>query len=221
MSRYNHEIHSNTSFSNLGLENLSEEENEDEGKVSTRNEYIKERDVDIVFVNDSAQNAKVDDSSFIPMNTSHEDSNTSSRNSTLSSCNWIRRSFEDLDIEAVQTETMQIRKRKDSKMQQPKHQQLERRKLTSSTSVDFHNDISSKDVPYGDTNADYDCVERSRIVVGHVIDDDSQRERVIPKDIQRYPCQCPIEEILYCDSCCYTYPDNIDYHQSQITQKVT
>ena len=154
------------------------------------------------------------------MNTSHDDSNTSSRNSTLSSCNWIRRSFEDLDIEAVQTETMQIRKRKDSKMQQLQ-QPLERRKLTSSTSVDFHNDVSSKDVPYGDTNADDDCVECSRIVVGHVIDDDSQRERVIPKDIQRYPCQCPIEEILYCDSCSYVYPDNIDYHQKEITPTVT
>ena len=153
------------------------------------------------------------------MNTSHDDSNTSSRNSTLSSCNWIRRSFEDLDIEAVQTETMQIRKRKDSKMQQPK--QLERRKLTSSTSVDFHNDVSSKDVPYDDTNADEDCVECSRIVVGHVIDDDSQRERVITRGIERYPCQCPIEEILYCDSCSYAYPDNIDYHRREITQKVT
>ena len=181
--------------------------------------YIGDVDADSVFVDDSTQNAKVDDSSLIPMNTSHDDSNTSSRNSTLSSCNWIRRSFEDLDIEAVQTETMQIRKRKDSKMQQPK--QLERRKLTSSTSVDFHNDVSSKDVPYADTNADEDCVECSRIVVGHVIDDDSQRERVIPKDIQRYPCQCPIEEILYCDSCSYAYPDNIDYHQKEITPKVT
>merc|ERR1719273_2842592 len=133
--------------------------------------YIGDVDADSVFVDDSTQNVKVDDSSLIPMNTSHDDSNTSSRNSTLSSCNWIRRSFEDLDIEAVQTETMQIRKRKDSKMQQPKHQPHERKKLTSSTSVDFHNDVSSKDVPYGDINADDDCVECSRIVVGHVIDD--------------------------------------------------
>ena len=182
--------------------------------------YIGDVDADSVFVDDSTENVKIDDPSLIPMNTSHDDSNTSSRNSTLSSCNWIRRSFEDLDIEAVQTETMQIRKRKDSKMQQLQ-QPLERRKLTSSTSVDFHNDVSSKDVPYGDTNADDDCVECSRIVVGHVIDDDSQRERVIPKDIQRYPCQCPIEEILYCDSCSYAYPDNIDYHQKEITPKVT
>merc|ERR1712038_1718187 len=47
------------------------------------------------------------------MNNNNESSN-SSRSSTITSYNWIRRSFEDLDIEVVQTEIMQKRKRKES-----------------------------------------------------------------------------------------------------------
>ena len=151
------------------------------------------------------------------MNVSNS-SNNSSRNSTITSCNWIRRSFEDLDIEVVQTEIMQKRKRKDSNLaygvptfDRKLHSSLSF--SSSSTSEDFHNGLSSKDVPYGgNKNAD-NCIECKRITLGQVIDDYEGLAR--QSETKTYPCDCPIGEIYCCDTCCSSYTTGTMFHESE------
>ena len=146
------------------------------------------------------------------------DSNNSSRNSTITSCNWIRRSFEDLDIEVVQTEIMQKRKRKDSKLAHgvPTYDRKLHSSLSfssSSTSEDFHNSVSSKDVPYGgNKNAD-NCIECRRMMLGPVIDDYEGLTRL--SEAQTYPCDCPIGEIFCCDTCCSSCTNRTIFRESE------
>ena len=132
-------------------------------------------------INDTQNQIKNADSSSLSgvasndfMNNNNESSN-SSRSSTITSYNWIRRSFEDLDIEVVQTEIMQKRKRKDSNHHQQKLNMERKHPLlsfsSSLNSEQFYNKDgrNSKAVPYGDKDAS-NCFECRRML-GQVIDD--------------------------------------------------
>ena len=141
-------------------------------------------------------------------------SNNSSRNSTLSSFNWIRRSFEDLELEVLQTEIMQTRKRKDSKSKQnPFVERRSRRHAhsfsSSTNSEDFQTDISSKVMPYCKEDAD-DCIE-CRHMFGQVIDDDPVMMK--RRDTQIYPCDCPIVDIPCCENCCSVRSSSPMHHE--------
>jgi len=213
------------------LENLSEEENEDVEKDALKtaeNERIQEGNsspsennhatADKKYANNNEAvsceyTKKVLDS--VPMSVSiSNESNNSSRNSTLSSFNWIRRSFEDLDIEVLQTEIMQKRKRKDSRIQQ--QPSVDRRKhalsLSSSTnSEDFQTYISSKVMPYCEKDAD-DCIECRRMF-GQVIDDEPGMTR--HRDTQTYPCDCPIVDISCYENCCSKCTSSTLRHENE------
>ena len=150
------------------------------------------------------------------MNNNNESSN-SSRSSTITSYNWIRRSFEDLDIEVVQTEIMQKRKRKESNH----HQQqlaMERKhpSLSFSSSLNseqFYNKDArnSKAVPYGDKDAS-NCFECRRML-GQVIDDGNGIPR--QTETSSYPCECPVTEVSCCDNCCSSGISNKDCDENE------
>ena len=151
------------------------------------------------------------------MNNNNESSN-SSRSSTITSYNWIRRSFEDLDIEVVQTEIMQKRKRKESNH----HQQqlaMERKhpSLSFSSSLNseqFYNKDArnSKAVPYGDKDAS-NCFECRRML-GQVIDDANGMSR--QTEATNDPCECPMTEILCCDNCCSSSNDGFNENEDAL-----
>ena len=128
--------------------------------------------------------------------------NNSSRNSSITSYNWIRRSFEDLDIEVVQTEMMQKRKRKDSSIHHQLNMERKQPSLSFSSSLnseDFHYKESknSKDVPYGDKDAS-NCFECRRML-GQVIDDANGISEGVETSSH---CDSPITQISCCEKCC-------------------
>merc|ERR1712038_407007 len=148
------------------------------------------------------------------MNNNNESSN-SSRSSTLTSYNWIRRSFEDLDIEVVQTEIMQKRKRKDSNHHQQQLTMERKHPLlsfsSSLNSEQFYNKDArnSKAVPYGDKDAS-NCFECRRML-GQVIDDANGIPR--QTETSSYPCECPVTEVSCCDNCCSSGTSNKDFDE--------
>ena len=124
-------------------------------------------------------------------------SNNSSRNSTISSQNWMRRSFEDLDLEVVQTETMQTRKRKRSRQHHPSFERKPPLSLSSSSiSEDFQKDSVSDDVSYV---YDDSCIECRRMF-GQAIDELQGTPKYC--SVLQYPCDCPIAQMPCCESCC-------------------
>ena len=145
------------------------------------------------------------------LNNNNESSN-SSRNSTITSYNWIRRSFEDLDIEVVQTEIMQKRKRKESNQQltlERKHPTLSFSSSLNSEDFHYKDGRNSKDVPYGDKDAS-NCFECRRML-GQVIDDANGMTR--QSEASNYPCECPMTEILCCDNCCSSSNDGFNENE--------
>ena len=150
------------------------------------------------------------------VNNNNESSN-SSRSSTITSYNWIRRSFEDLDIEVVQTEIMQKRKRKDSNHHQQKLTMERKHPLlsfsSSLNSEQFYNKDgrNSKAVPYGDKDAS-NCFECRRML-GQVIDDGNGIPR--QTEMSSYPCECPVTEVSCCDNCCSSSTSNKDFDENE------
>ena len=150
------------------------------------------------------------------MNNNNESSN-SSRSSTITSYNWIRRSFEDLDIEVVQTEIMQKRKRKDSNHHQQQLTMERKHPLlsfsSSLNSEQFYNKDgrNSKAVPYGDKDAS-NCFECRRML-GQVIDDGNGIPR--QTETSSYPCECPVTEVSCCDNCCSSGTSNKDCDENE------
>ena len=152
----------------------------------------------------------------------NNESASSSRSSTITSYNWIRRSFEDLDIEVVQTEIMQKRKRKDSNLQQQLNKERKHPSLSFSTSLNsedlhYRESKNSKAVPYGDKDAS-NCFECRRMF-GQVIDDAIGAPG--QTETSNYPCDCPISEISCCDNCCFSSTMNNGSDESNDTLMVS